>query len=472
MPARLEFDLSMGRRPASFRAAKPRRGDEPMRLLVIGDLAGARADREPLAARPTHRVDLDNLEATLQRIAPAVHCTVGGAEVAFAPRSLDDFHPDRLLQTVPLLQAAWKARERLADPAQFGQAAQDLLGGLIGRPAAAAPAVTPPGAAPRTAADAVQALIRDAVAAHIVPDAPPQQAALVAAAEDALARQLQELLHAPAFQALESTWRGVNWLVSNLELDESLQLHLFDVSRDELLADVVAAQGRLAETGLHRALADRWRNQPGAESWSLLAGLYRFGPGDTDIGLLAALGLIASQAGGPFVAEAHPSLAGNDPGIPAGWQTLRSSEAAPWIGLVAPRLLLRLPYGRGRDAVEAFAFEEIPPGPPEPSSLLWGAPALAVALLVGRAFSASGWNFEPGEEREIGDLPALTFERDGERELQPCAERLLGEPAVQAMLDAGIMPLASHKHRNAVTLVRVQSIAQPAAALAGLQAPR
>ena len=57
---------------------------------------------------------------------------------------------------------------------------------------------------------------------------------------------MRALLHAPAFQALESAWRGVHWLISSLELDENLQLHLFDVTREELLADIVAAQGTLA----------------------------------------------------------------------------------------------------------------------------------------------------------------------------------------------------------------------------------
>src|SRR5690606_19040667 len=105
------------------------------------------------------------------------------------------------------------------------------------------------------------------------------------------------LLHDPAFQSLEAAWRGGAWPVRNLELGDELQLHLFDAGRDELLADLVAAQGRPAETGLHRALADRWRQVPGAAGWSLLAGFYGFGPGDTDVGLLAALGPVASQAG-------------------------------------------------------------------------------------------------------------------------------------------------------------------------------
>jgi predicted component of type VI protein secretion system len=119
------------------------------------------------------------------------------------------------------------------------------------------------------------------------------------------------------------------------------------------------------------------------------------------------------------------------------------------------------------DPITAFAFEEFT-GAPAHESFLWGHPSLAVALLIGRAFTARGWDFEPGDEREIGDLPAYTTTHDGERELQACAESYLGEQAGQLLLEAGLMPLMSHRHRNAVTLMRFQSIAEPVAALAGL----
>jgi hypothetical protein len=36
------------------------------------------------------------------------------------------------------------------------------------------------------------------------------------------------------------------------------------------------------------------------------------------------------------------------------------------------------------------------------------------------------------------------------------------------LLEAGLMPVLSHKHRNAVRVMRFQSVAEPAAPLAGL----
>ena len=159
------------------------------------------------------------------------------------------------------------------------------------------------------------------------------------------------------------------------------------------------------------------------------------------------------------------TLAGGDAGALAGWQALRRSDAAPWIALAAPRVLLRLPYGKGSDPIEAFAFEEFV-GPPVQEELLWGNGSLAMALLIGRGFSERGWDMEPGDEREIGDLPAYTFVRDGERELQACGERALGESQIETLLKAGLVPIASRRDRNAVVAIRFQSVSDPPAPLA------
>jgi type VI secretion system protein ImpC len=452
MPARLEFAMSFNGAPESRKT-----NGGPMRLLVMGDFsAGGTGQRLPLANRPTHKVDVDNFDQVMKRLAPKLLLSAG--ELDF--EELDDFRPDSLYKRLDVFEALRQAR---ANPSA-GQ--DDLLGSLLGK-AAGAPAAAAPAKSP---ASGIDALIQNIAAKSVVPDRSAQTASYLATVDAAIAEQMRKILHDPAFQSLESAWRGVQWLISSLELDDDLQLHLLDVSRDELLADVVAAQGQLAQAGLHRALADRWRNVPDGEGWALLCGMYAFGASDTDIGLLAALGLIASQAGGPFIATAAPALsepAGGDATALAGWQALRSSEAAPWIGLAAPRVLLRLPYGRASDPIASFAFEELGPGEPTHGELVWGHASLATALLIGRAFTARGWEMEPGDEREIGDMPAYTFTKNGERDMQACAERYLGEAASTAMLAAGLIPLLSHRQRNALSVMRFQSVAQPSQALAG-----
>ena len=284
------------------------------------------------------------------------------------------------------------------------------------------------------------------MAPHSVANIAPQRASLIASVDAAFTDQIWTVRHAPACQQPELAGRGVPWLISSLALDEQLQRHLFDVSRDELLDDVVAAQCRIDQTGAFRALVDRWRNQPGGQGWALITGLFSFGPSVQDVGLLAALGVLASQAGGPLLAAGDPAPAADDAQALAGWNTLRQSEVAPWIGLAAPRQLLRLPCGKASDPVERFAFEELGATPVH-AQLLWGSGGLACALLIGHAFMARGWEFGPGAELEIGDLPVYTVVEDGERELQACAEHDLGVAPSEMLLASGLIPVMSHRHR-------------------------
>jgi type VI secretion system protein ImpC len=441
MPGRLEFGVGFGRR------GRRREENEPMRLLILGDFSGKPMDeRAPLASRPIVRVDVDNVEDVMRRTDPRI--TVSGEEIHF--HEIDDFSPDRLYARLDLFRALRGARD--APPAEH----DDQLARLLGRPTTRTASVPPP------PASGLDALIRDVVAPHVVKDTSARTAAHLAAADAAIADQMRLLLHDPAFQRIEASWRGLRWLIAGLELDENLQLHLFDVTSDELPTDASAAQGTLPQADVYRAVVGRL---PQGESWSALVGLFRFGSSNTDIGLLAALGLIAASAGGPFLGDGDLALAGDDERELAGWQMLRHSESARSIGLAAPRVLLRLPYGQRTDPIDAFGFEEFTDAPPS-GALLWGNASLALALVIGRTFTARGWDIEPGDEREIGDLPVYTFLRDGEREMQPCAERVLTEREVNKVLEAGLIPIVSGRDRNQAIVVRLQSVSDPSAPLA------
>jgi type VI secretion system ImpC/EvpB family protein len=277
-----------------------------------------------------------------------------------------------------------------------------------------------------------------------------------------MAEQMRTVLHDPAFQSLESVWRGLQWLISNLELDGPLSLHLLDVTREEILEDLVAAERKVANTALYKAIVER--SQSEERRGSVLVGLLEFGTASTDVGLLGALGLVASRAGGPFLADAKSALATGDEQALTAWNALRQSAAAPWIGLATPRVLLRLPYGKVTDPIESFPFEEVS-GEPAQQDLLWGHASLATALLIGRSFNARGWEMEPGDEREIDGLPAYTFTRDGAREMLPCAEQLLSERQMDGLIKRGLIPIAGRRDRNSVVAVRFQSIADPPAPL-------
>jgi type VI secretion system protein ImpC len=477
----------------------------------MGDFSG-HSQREPLETvtrlidRPLLAVDLDDLDAVLARLTPHIQLSLDGslgAPVRIDFHTLDDFHPDALYQRLPLFQTLRQTRARLLDPATFAQAAvelsmapaisnhprrdQDKLqvqednAALIERLLGRRPLSQPQDRPDRVAGLDVNQFIRTLVQPHIVPAPDDQREQLLACVDLAISEQMRRVLHHPAFQALEAAWRGVYWLITALQTGEAWQLYLLDVTRQELLADLRAAGSDLQSSELYRLFIDKEKNIPGGQPWALLIGDYSFGPDPQDLALLTFLGALGAQAGGPFLAAARCEILGcrslaetPDPAAwqpldqetEQRWQTLRASPVAPWLGLALPRLLLRLPYGKQTDPIERFAFEEMASGR-DHEAFLWGNPAFGCALLLSQVFLDSGWSEPLDAYRDLLDLPAYAYQEGGEAKLQPCAEVWLGERAAQVILNRGVMPLLSHRHRNAVRLLRWQSLADPSAALAG-----
>lgn len=487
----VELDVQAGREPA---VAIP--DDEtPFHILILGDFSGrgsrpAATAPVAVAQRRPRRVDRDDIDDVLAAFAPEVLCRgAAGDGLTIRIRTLDDFHPDRLFESLPLFESLRALRQRLSDPATAPGAVRELLGGDAEPGAAPRPAapghvldailgepLDPPSGAAST--DPLQDFIRRSVAPHLVAADDPRQAQVRGRVDTAITVAMRELLHQRAFQALESLWRGVAMLTRSLETGASLQVHLLDLSIPELVADVAAVHGPGgARSAVAQAVAAGADALDGA-SWALIVGAYTFGWDDADLLVLDHLAGIARRAGAPVVAGAVPRLAGArsfdrdtdpatwSPAVPPAWDAFRRSPNAPWVGLVAPRFLGRAPYGAAYEPCDTVAFEEVPPEPP-PGDLLWINGALACARLLGQSFGTAGWRMRPGMDRELDGLPLVTVHGEGGAWLQPCAELLLTERAAGWMLERGIMPLASLKDRDAALLVRFQSVADPVRALAG-----
>jgi len=485
----MDFDFSFGR-PGG---GQPRE-EEPFRILLLGRFSGHGG--LPLAERKPLKVDIDKLDQVLARFAPRLTLDLGDVTVEAGFECLDDFHPDELFGRIELFAGLRGLRQELRDPKLYKRAAAAL-----GAVPAEAPAAAPDDAAPEVgsdierllgrkpsaaveqkpaAAQGIDALLRDIVAPHVVHE-DPQQQQLIAATDAALAEHMRRLLHHPDFQALEALWRSIETMVRELECGETLQLYLMDFSRDDLLADVAEHSDNMSLSLLQRLLVGG--EDAGAEGrrWALLACDQHFGPEAEEMALLALLGAMAAKAGAPLLANARPQLLGcgsvrelasagqwpaADDAAFSAWNALRGSGVARSIGLALPGVLLRLPYGPATDPVSAFEFDEMAAGRRH-EAYLWGPPALALAMLCGRAFQNGGWEMDPDDELELEDLPSHVFREEGEARQQPCAEIAMSEPAATAALSRGVMPLMSYRNRNAARLLRWQSIAAGAEPLAG-----
>jgi hypothetical protein len=143
---------------------------------------------------------------------------------------------------------------------------------------------------------------------------------------------------------------------------------------------------------------------------------------------------------------------------------LRELKASAYLGLAAPRFLLRMPYGKKTDPIDAFAFEEFT-RQSGLSGMLWGHPALIPALLLAETYLRQGAKMQLGSTMNVGDMAYYVYtDPDGDQVALPCTERLYTEKQSVAVSNYGVMPLLSLRGRPELRLGGFTSVAGPAIA--------
>ena len=216
---------------------------------------------------------------------------------------------------------------------------------------------------------------------------------------------LDAILHAPEFQRLEATWRGLHYLVWETETSERLRIRVLNASQAELRDDFEEAVA-VEQSALYRMAYEEVYGMAGAEPFGVLIGDYEFGHEPEDVDLLENISKVAAAAHAPLIAAAGPQMfgwktfaelaeAGALGRIFEGeaysrWRAFRSADTATYVCLVLPRILLRLPYGAETMPVVGFRYEEDVSAPGH-SQLLWGNAAYALAVRLAEAFRVYGW---------------------------------------------------------------------------------
>ncbi len=148
-------------------------------------------------------------------------------------------------------------------------------------------------------------LLRRLVGPFIVPARDPRQDALIARVDEALSAAMRRVLHHPDFQTAEAIWRGVEFLVRRIETGARMEIVLYDVSAEELAADL-AATDALEDTGLYGMLVEQPALDAHQGPLSAVIGLYDFELAPPHADLLGRMAQIAAAAGAPFVAGIGP----------------------------------------------------------------------------------------------------------------------------------------------------------------------
>src|ERR1051325_4828611 len=119
--------------------------------------------------------------------------------------------------------------------------------------------------------------------------------------------QLNEIMHHPAFQKLEGSWRGVKYLMDQSETGVMLKIKILNVSKKELLKDLQRAP-EFDQSALFKKVYEEEYGVFGGAPFSALIGDYEFGRGGEDIELLEKISQVASAAHAPFLTAADPAM--------------------------------------------------------------------------------------------------------------------------------------------------------------------
>jgi type VI secretion system protein ImpC len=491
----MDYSVNFGTVSGKPRAFAP---NAKFRLALLGDFSGrANAGKletgAALAARKPLKVDVDNLDTILERQKLELNLSLDGEEgkVAIPLASMDDFHPDQIFEALDLFTELKNLRRNLANKSTFDRAAKTILSWsgetalppLPKKSAAAAIAtdrklsdfarLTGRKSTADTAEASVEDLMRRLIGPLVQPARDARAEQLTARVDEALSNAMRRILHNPDFQAAEATWRGVEFLVRRIETGAKMEIVLYDVSAEEIAADI-AATDDLSKSGLYAMLAEQPALDANQGALSAVIGLYQFELMPPHAELLGRIAQIAAAAGAPFIAGIGPDalktpLHEQHPLIREAWQALRDVPAAAYLGLATPRFLLRLPYGKKTDAIDAFSFEEFT-RQSGLSGMLWGHPGLIPALLLAETFAQQGLKMKLGAVMGVRDMPYYVYiDPDGDQTALPCTERMYSERAAVGVANFGVMPLLSLRGRPELRLGGFNAVA--GTPLAGFWAP-
>jgi type VI secretion system protein ImpC len=305
--------------------------------------------------------------------------------------------------------------------------------------------------------------------------------AMRAALDRKLTEQVNQIIHHPDFQALESAWRGLAYLVYNTSTGKDLKIRVMNVAKEECRK--MFRQYRDAswdQSPLFKKIYESEFGQLGGQPYGAFVCDYAFDHSAPDLEVLKGLSKIGAAAHAPFIAAASPKLLGMeswqelsnprdiakqfDATDYAAWRSFRDSSDSRYMALTMPRFLGRPLYGAKTEPVEEFDFEE-EVGSGEHDRHLWVNASYAMGVRITEAFQTWGWctrirGVESGGTVE--GLPTAIFPTDdGGLDLKCPTEIAISDRREAELAKAGLMPLIHRKNTDQATFIGAQTLHQP-----------
>ena len=292
-----------------------------------------------------------------------------------------------------------------------------------------------------------------------------------------ISKQLDAILHHPAYQKVESAWRSLKFLVDRTDFRENIKLEIVNVSKDDLLSDFEEAP-ELMKSGLYKTVYTSEYGTFGGNPYGAIIGNYDFGPGPQDVKLLQNLAAVATVAHAPFIGAAGPQFFGIEsytdlPDLKdlkvtmegpkyAKWNGFRESADSRYVGLTLPRFLLRLPYGPDTQPVKKFEYREDVSN--NHNDYLWGNTAFTFASRLTESFAKCRWCANiigPMGGGAVFDLPVHTYEAMGATQMKIPTETLISERREFELASEGFIGLTMRKGSDNAAFFSANSPQKP-----------
>ncbi|HAA72239.1 MAG TPA: type VI secretion system contractile sheath large subunit [Planctomycetaceae bacterium] len=301
--------------------------------------------------------------------------------------------------------------------------------------------------------------------------------------------QLNAILHAPAFQRLEASWRGLVYLTEQAAGEEEgpLKVKVLHATWRELERDFERAT-EFDQSQLFQKIYEQEFGTAGGEPYGLLIGDYEVHPQPTathphvDLDVLSGISQVAAAAFCPFIANTHPSFLGLDDfsGIQQPldfsetfeqvewikWRAMRQREEARFVGLTLPHILMRTPYEDEGTRIDQFCFRE---QTDRREDYLWGGAAFAYGAVVLRAFARAGWLADIRGVRRgldggglVTGLENHSFSTDlSGLALKSSTDVMITDEREKKLADLGFLPLCHCQDTQYAAFYSSQSIQKP-----------
>jgi len=293
-----------------------------------------------------------------------------------------------------------------------------------------------------------------------------------------LSQQLDEILHQQDFQRLESSWRGLKFLVDRTDFRRNCRIEVLQISKTELLQNFEDSP-ETVQSGLYQQIYTQEYDQPGGEPVTAMVSNYEFGRDPQDVTLLQNIAKVAAATHCPFIGSVGEKFFGLDsihklPNLPdlaahfdtaeyTKWRSFRQSEDSRFVGLVAPRFLLRLPYGPESVPTKSFNYTEDVTGETH-ERYLWGNASCAFAANLARSFVNNGWCVQirgPQAGGLVENLPIHLYDAGGNKLVKIPTEILIPDTREFEFAKLGFIPLSFYKNRDYACFFSANSIQEP-----------